>query len=133
MVTTTNKQYKIVCERCGKKEYADDKPENHLKPLDMGYHEISFGDEVRTVAKGGVCRECYKEFRELAENFFDEVNKENEGRPAKKPDAIFVGVSKLFGASNYKCPLCGGTFNDLIVDKKDVRCPDCKAELGDIK
>jgi len=74
MIERLTQRYRVVCDRCGKKEYADDKPENHLKPLAMGYHEIVFGDEIQTIAKGGVCKECFKAFLELAENFFDEVN-----------------------------------------------------------
>lgn len=133
MVTILTKQYKIVCERCGKTEYSDDHPESRLTPLSMGYNEVAFKDPQRTVANGGVCNECYKEFCEIAENFFDDVNKENEGGPGKKPNAILINCNARTLEVHCKCPLCGGTFDYTGVNPKDIRCPHCKAELEDIK
>lgn len=131
MITPINRQYKITCERCGKTEYAD--ADHDLKPLAMGYKRVSFADEVRTLKKGDVCNECYKEFCELAENFFDEVNKENEGRPVEKPKAILISkYSNNHFGSMYKCPLCDRPFGSWEVDEENVRCPGCKAELGGI-
>lgn len=134
MVTVLTKQYKVVCDRCGKTEYTDNTPEKHFEPLNMGCCEVIFSNADIIVAKGDVCNECYDAFLELAHNFFDDVNKENEGEIVEKPDAIIITrESNAFFGELYKCPLCGGTFGSFEVDKKDVRCPHCKAELGGIK
>lgn len=133
MVITTTKQFKVVCERCGKTEYADDKPENYNKLLAMGYVEVKFSDTIKTVKQGGVCQECYEEFCELAQNFFDDVNKENEGKTFEKPDAIVLYDDPRYHGAYYKCPLCGVKFGSWFIDPKDVRCPGCLAELGGIK
>lgn len=136
MVTRLTQKYKITCDRCGKTEICDE-----FSNTNMGYNIVQFGTELRTVAKGEVCDDCYEDFLEIAKNFFDEVNRVNEDgpddkpeeKPQEKPDAIIIiRESNNFFGEYYKCPLCGGTFGSWEVDKKDVRCPHCKAELGGV-
>lgn len=69
MITRLSAKYEVVCDRCGKSEICDD-----YQMLVMGYEEIKVSDMNRVVKSGSVCKECYKEFVEFTENFFDEVN-----------------------------------------------------------
>ncbi len=134
MVTVLTKQYKVVCDRCGKTEYTDNTPEKYFEPLNMGSCEVKFSNADRIVAKGDVCNECYDAFIELAHNFFDDVNKENEGKPVEKPKAIVLSnYSNNHFGTMYKCPLCDRVFGSWEVDEEDVRCPGCEAELGGIE
>lgn len=66
--------YKFVCDRCGKQVLVH---ENERDPQ----HCISFTEAsiFKTVRKEGqVCDACLKDFLELADNFFNEVNKNDE-------------------------------------------------------
>jgi hypothetical protein len=60
--------YRFVCDRCGKEQFFNG--ENYTP----GYI-IKFSNGIRIVKNGRVCSDCYLDFCELAENFFDEVNK----------------------------------------------------------
>ena len=62
----------LICDRCGKEEFLDD------VWLDAPKIEFVSKESVYKCAtrkRGEVCADCYKDFLELAENFFDEVNK----------------------------------------------------------
>ena len=64
-------RYKFTCDRCGKEQIVEGE---YNRPL----HDVSFLGALlfkRQELKGEVCDDCYKDFLELAENFFDEVNK----------------------------------------------------------
>lgn len=125
MITRLTATYKVVCDRCGKTECFDDHEFENV------YHEeVIFGDAYKTVKRGNVCKECYKAFREIAENFFDEVNKENEGKPKKKPKAEYIGFSSHDCESHYRCPECGKSFGSWsLIRMKETRCPHCNVEL----
>lgn len=69
MITVLTKQFKVTCDRCGKEELCDDYTKSSVD-----YGEVRFATETKTLKMGGVCKECYKAFCEIAENFFDEVN-----------------------------------------------------------
>ena len=67
-------RWKFVCDRCGKELY----------PSEDGYisniHEVAFiemNPRNRTFNNPSkeVCEDCFNDFLELANNFFDEVNK----------------------------------------------------------
>jgi hypothetical protein len=64
---------------------------------------------------------------------FDAVNMKTESKPKRKPDAIYLGFSNHDCESHYKCPLCGHAFGSWSINMKDVRCPNCKEELGGIR
>jgi hypothetical protein len=72
MIVQLTPKYKFVCDRCGREQFPD--KENCVE-----VHDVAFCHELitRTNKKSGqVCKECYDEFWELAENFFAEENKE---------------------------------------------------------
>lgn len=66
--------YKFTCDRCGREQLSGDEG--------VRVYRIKFEDKTdifKTISKEGeVCEECHKDFVELSQNFFDEVNK-NEG------------------------------------------------------
>ena len=69
--------YRFTCDRCGK-EFAT-RAEHDLKA-----HRVEFGcqqgfENSRAVKCGQVCEECFKDFCELAESFFDDLNKTEKG------------------------------------------------------
>jgi hypothetical protein len=75
MIVQLSPKYKFVCDRCGKEIFPDSEggfPGVHhvafLKDTDFLY-----GDKKKS---GDICDECHKEFVEIADNFFDETNKE---------------------------------------------------------
>ncbi|MBO5715238.1 MAG: hypothetical protein J6S23_02450 [Clostridia bacterium] len=75
MIVQLSPKYKFVCDRCGKEFFPDSEGDvggihrvAFLKDTD-----ILFGDRK---VSGDICEECHKEFVEIAENFFNEVNKE---------------------------------------------------------
>lgn len=78
MIVQLTPKYKFVCDRCGREQLPD---EEHC----VETYEVSFVHITRIMVKkksGCICKECYDEFWELAENFFAEENKEknNEQR-----------------------------------------------------
>jgi hypothetical protein len=78
MIIRLTQKYKITCDRCGKEEYADEHGYGGVKGTDaVEVREISFCRNClhKPIAIGNVCKECYKDFCELAENFFDDANK----------------------------------------------------------
>lgn len=67
MIEQLTPSYKFTCDRCGKAILADE----------IEYNEVKFVYSVFSNAKTGqVCKDCYNDFKELADNFFDEANKE---------------------------------------------------------
>lgn len=130
MVTRLTQKYKITCDRCGKEVFREE--HDSFTGVDPGgFHEVSFTDENKYLAKGDVCGECYQEFCELSENFFDEVNRVNEMNK-DKPQAILKKRSPRSRTTLYACPLCSYVFESREIDPKDMRCPHCKEELGGI-
>lgn len=69
MIERITPAYRFTCDRCGKERFFN---EESYTP---GY-DIKFANGIRSVKMGGVCSDCYLDFCELAENFFDEVNKD---------------------------------------------------------
>jgi hypothetical protein len=80
METRLAQKYKITCDRCGKECIREEGVMDDTK-----FRYISINDDVKFFERADLCGECYEEFCEFVENFFDEVNKENEGKPKKKP------------------------------------------------
>ena len=74
MYERITQRFRVVCDRCGKEWQADEKQKSGLLGVSFVKEDISliYGDAK---AKGGVCEECYADFCEIAENFFDEVNR----------------------------------------------------------
>ena len=73
MIVELTPKYKFICDRCGKEEYV----KNNIPEQEVIFLALSGAyDAVRM--KGQVCYKCFKEFCEIAGNFFDEVNKEFE-------------------------------------------------------
>lgn len=136
MLTKMTQKYKITCDRCGKECIREEGVMD-----DTVFRHISISNEVSFLARADLCGECYEELCEFVENFFDEVNCVNEGvpeekpkeKPKVKPKAIYLGFSQHDCESHYRCPLCGDAFGSWCIDMKDVRCPNCKAELGGIQ
>lgn len=69
-----NQLYKYTCDRCGKEGFFDIVGRS-------SYSFVCFDREYNPIKGGHVCPECLKDFTELAQNFFDEVNR-NEQREA---------------------------------------------------
>jgi hypothetical protein len=72
MIVKLTPDYKFVCDRCGREQLPD---EDHC----VETYDVAFAHEmmIRVKKKGGqICKECYDEFWEFAENFFAEENKE---------------------------------------------------------
>lgn len=131
MYERLTQKYRVMCDRCGKEWHADEKQKSGLFDISFKEEKIElvYGD---TKARGGVCQECYNDFCEIAENFFDEANRRATD-DKKKPDAIYLGFSQHDCEAHYKCPLCGKGFGSWSIDMKNVRCPNCKEELGGIR
>jgi hypothetical protein len=75
MIEVLTRRFRVVCDRCGKEWQADE------TQTSSGLFPVVFAEEDaaliygKRMARGGVCEECYNDFREIAENFFDEVNR----------------------------------------------------------
>jgi hypothetical protein len=73
--------YRFSCDRCGKKVESE---ANYPEAIhDVAFREITIPKATRTVKGGTVCEECFKAFLELAESFFDDLNKGEEDGKAK--------------------------------------------------
>lgn len=72
MITRLTQEYKITCDRCGKETFSDELERGH------DYHRVSFVADYPHLATKthDVCSACYKDFIELSQCFFDEVNKD---------------------------------------------------------
>jgi len=73
MVTRLAQKYKITCDRCGKEHVREEGV-----MVDAVFCNITISNDIRRVAIADLCEDCYKEFEEFVENFFDEVNKHDE-------------------------------------------------------
>ena len=72
MIVRLTPEYKFVCDRCGKEKYRDnDEPE-----FEVAFVSIKGVIAAPMRVKGQVCYRCYKDFHEIAGNFFAEENKE---------------------------------------------------------
>lgn len=75
MLERLTQRYRVVCDRCGKEWQADEMQQS------SGLFPVLFAEEDaaliggKVMARGGVCEECYNDFCEIAEIFFDEVNR----------------------------------------------------------
>ena len=76
MIIRLTPRYKYICDRCGKEEYI----ENDIPKFEVAFVDMKGLFETPTSVKGQVCYRCYKDFYDIAGNFFDEVNKERENK-----------------------------------------------------
>ena len=74
MIVELTPRYKFICDRCGKEEYVKSETPEY-KIIFTGFDGIF---KLLIKIEGQVCYRCYKDFCEIAGNFFDEVNKECE-------------------------------------------------------
>lgn len=75
MIVELTPRMKFVCDRCGKEEFPNEKGELIIHPtvvFEVHKSMISLPNRKQ----GQVCMNCLADFRDFAENFFDEVNKE---------------------------------------------------------
>lgn len=72
MIKTLTPKFQFICDRCGREEYR----ESNIPEFEVAFADITSGFIKPIRAKGQVCYNCYKDFWEIAGNFFDEVNKE---------------------------------------------------------
>lgn len=72
MIERITPSFRFTCDRCGKEQTYTDKKQFPT------YH-VSFGARLSQVKYGEICPNCYKDFCELAESFFDELNKTEKG------------------------------------------------------
>lgn len=77
MITQLTPSFKFICDRCGKEEFTDEYGEG------VKIYDVAFTDktnitlrQIKDITQGQVCGKCYTDFTELANLFFDEVNKE---------------------------------------------------------
>lgn len=70
MITRLTQRYKVTCDRCGRETYCDE-----TRPTII--HEVVFGEHSLNLPyrSGHACDECYKDFCEIAELFFNESNR----------------------------------------------------------
>lgn len=73
MIVQLTPEYKFVCDRCGREQLLDE--ENCVETYDVSFAHEMMMTRVKS-KKGQICKECYEDFWELAENFFAEENKE---------------------------------------------------------
>ena len=71
MITRLTQRYKVTCDRCGKEEFCDETNPTNLRLAE-------FNNTISKIASGNVCENCYKDFCEIADNFFNDVNLEDE-------------------------------------------------------
>lgn len=74
MIKQLTPKYKFICDRCGKEKYRD----NDEPDFEVAFIDLKGIPEVPLRIKGQVCYWCYKDFYEIAGNFFSEVNKGSE-------------------------------------------------------
>lgn len=80
MIEQLTPSFQFVCDRCGKKQPMKGDMVVHKHNVFFYHHQVL---KDRTVAKGEICEECLKDFCELAESFFDELNKTEKGGEAE--------------------------------------------------
>lgn len=67
MIEQLTPSYRFICDRCGKIQDGEKE--------EITVYPVNFGNGFRSRRNGEICSDCYNDFCELAENFFDEVNK----------------------------------------------------------
>lgn len=72
MIEKLTPDFRFICDRCGKVQESID-------PDSLRIKYVSFSDNPLSYRGGEVCEECHNDFCELINNFFDEVNKTEEG------------------------------------------------------
>ena len=75
MIESLTRQYQFTCDRCGKKILFDEPSTEKGVPRDIVFYHVVFVGSLNNKA-GQVCSECHQDFSEIAENFFDESNRE---------------------------------------------------------
>ena len=73
MIVKLTPDIKFVCDRCGREEYPDENGYMEI-PRTVMFVEERFPSRNKN-KEGQICKICNDEFWELANNFFDEVNK----------------------------------------------------------
>lgn len=75
MIKQLEPKYCVICDRCGKERY-------YYKLKDGAEEVVTFScnsSVLGNIEKSGqVCMDCFKDFWQIAENFFDEANKRQE-------------------------------------------------------
>lgn len=77
----TKTTYRIVCDRCGKEQHRKEYESVKIRSISFTCHDITL--RARHIKEGDVCEECFKDFCELAESFFDDLNKTEKGGEAE--------------------------------------------------
>lgn len=68
---------RYICDRCGK-EFLSCEDYNDKSQF-VSFTHGKYAQNAETFKYGLVCEECYKDFCELAESFFDDLNKTEKG------------------------------------------------------
>ena len=70
MIEQITPSFRFTCDRCGKEQLfrAGSPIERYTVRFEKGIHDGTI--------KGDICDECYNDFCVLADNFFDEVNRD---------------------------------------------------------
>ena len=71
MIEQLTPKYKFICDRCGKERYVED----NIPEFEVAFVSQKGLSLAPIAVKGQVCYWCYKDFFEIAGNFFDKVNK----------------------------------------------------------
>ena len=72
MIEQLTPSFRFVCDRCGKEQRFTE----HRK---FPTFHVSFWAKLAQEQHGEVCGDCFKDFCELAESFFDDLNKTEGG------------------------------------------------------
>lgn len=73
MIVELTPRIKFVCDRCGKEEFPDENGALYCRRAVFREDDPIMRPKDKA---GDICMDCLAEFWELADNFFDEVNKE---------------------------------------------------------
>ncbi len=76
MIEQLTPSYQFVCDRCGKKQPIKGDVIMEKHDVFFTHHQIL---KEKTVAKGEICQGCLKDFYELAESFFSDLNNTEKG------------------------------------------------------
>ena len=72
MIEQLTPSFRFTCDRCGKEQ-------RYTYNKKFPTYHVSFWSKLAQEQCGEVCPNCYKDFIELAESFFDELNKTEKG------------------------------------------------------
>lgn len=78
MIVKLTPTYKFVCDRCGKEVLSDDDGFLRVERFLVKFHAQTSAVRYHITheSQREVCKDCHKDFIDLAENFFDESNKQ---------------------------------------------------------